>query len=504
MRVARWLWGSEAARPTVLFAAGALALLVMLGASPLWTMEGRWAVICSEMMRSGDYLHPYLLDEPYYDKPLPSYWLMIGFARVLGDLNEWALRLPGALAGLLALGCTVRLGRRLFDRPTGLLAGWILATCFFFVLWSRQACADMLNLAAVVGAVTWYFERKDRAGFVSYAVFFLILAVGSLMKGPIAATLAALVLVPDLLSAGNWRRHLRPSFFAAALVFPVVFAAPFLLSSAGDAAGYPDSGLKLVFRENVVRFFFPFDHVDPLHTYLLYGPLYLLPWTIFLPAAIWRAARRWRERTSPARWTAWACAIIFVFLSASGSRRPYYLLPILPFAALFIAEWVRGRPEASPRREGLAGWLAVGSWGLIVAWFGIAVPYNAQWGGYRLMAEQIRARAETRAPWGEWRIALYNAPPSLAFYCRTDSRPREFDPGRGEEALRAYVREHPRTVLVARVKYQDALRRVFDAPALIREQPRIPPFALDIHRWFRDRFVQTDVTDEDDVIALIP
>ncbi|HVE41047.1 MAG TPA: glycosyltransferase family 39 protein, partial [Planctomycetota bacterium] len=100
--------------PRILLGSAALLLFIMPGAADLWTHEGRWAVICREMMRSGDYIHPYLFDEEYYDKPLLSYWLMIGSARLLGGLSETALRLPAMLAGLLAVWCTYRIGRRRF------------------------------------------------------------------------------------------------------------------------------------------------------------------------------------------------------------------------------------------------------------------------------------------------------------------------------------------------------------------------------------------------------
>src|SRR5579862_323626 len=203
----------------ILMATAAVLLLLFPGAASLWTHEGRWAVICREMMRSGDYFHPYLFDEEYFDKPLLSYWLMIGCARIFGVLNETTMRLPGIAAGLLAIFSTVRIGTRRFGAAAGLTAGWLLATSFFFLYWSRQACSDMLNLAAIIAATAWYTERRDRPGFVTSAVTFLILAVGALMKGLIAPALAVLAILPDLVEGGrrrsctsrrSWRRVRRP------------------------------------------------------------------------------------------------------------------------------------------------------------------------------------------------------------------------------------------------------------------------------------------------------
>src|SRR5438093_12551361 len=81
----RWLWG-ESATIVLLLAVSTVVLLGRLGTAELWTQEGRWAAICTHMIDSGDYGHPYLLGEPYYDKPLLSYWLMIGAAPIPGRL----------------------------------------------------------------------------------------------------------------------------------------------------------------------------------------------------------------------------------------------------------------------------------------------------------------------------------------------------------------------------------------------------------------------------------
>src|SRR5579862_7304562 len=334
----------------ILMATAAVLLLLFPGSASLWTHEGRWAVICREMMRSGDYFHPYLFDEEYFDKPLLSYWLMIGCAKVFGVLSETTLRLPGIFAGLLAIFCTARIGIRRLGVVPGLTAGWLLATSFFFVYWSRQACSDMLNLAAIVAATAWWTDRRDRPGWITTSVFCLILALGAQMKGLIAPVLAVLAILPDLWKDGRWRQHLRPSLAAAWIPAALVYLAPFLAASSSSAPGYESSGLMMVFRENVLRYFKPFDHEAPRYVYAEYLPLYALPWTLLLPFVGWRAARRWRDLQPESRWPLQASLLIIVFLSLGGGRRNYYLLPILPFVMLSIADWIHEAPELKRQR----------------------------------------------------------------------------------------------------------------------------------------------------------
>src|SRR5690349_21330040 len=96
------LWGDKA-RFRYLFLATLIMLFMFLGGRELWTQEHRWAEIVAGMFYRNDYIHPYLGDAFYYDKPLLSYWLVIIFAKLNHALTTWSLRLPSALSGLLAI-----------------------------------------------------------------------------------------------------------------------------------------------------------------------------------------------------------------------------------------------------------------------------------------------------------------------------------------------------------------------------------------------------------------
>ena len=86
---------------------------VFQGTRGIWEPdEGRYTSVGLNMLESGDYLVPTIDGErPHLTKPPITYWALAGSFAVLGK-NEWAARLPGALAfigtGLLMFG----LGRR--------------------------------------------------------------------------------------------------------------------------------------------------------------------------------------------------------------------------------------------------------------------------------------------------------------------------------------------------------------------------------------------------------
>jgi 4-amino-4-deoxy-L-arabinose transferase-like glycosyltransferase len=455
--------------PRILLGSAALLLFIMPGAADLWTHEGRWAVICREMMRSGDYIHPYLFDEEYYDKPLLSYWLMIGAARLLGGLSETALRLPAMLAGLLAVWCTYRIGRRRFGPETGLLAGWLLLTCPIFVYWSRLACSDMLNLAAVAGAVAWYTERRDRPGVVSHAVLAFIFAVGAQMKGLVAPVLALMAMLPDLFSDGRWRRHLRWSLLPAAALGVGAYLLPFLASKAPSGGTYESSGLALAFRENVLRYFKPFDHEQPRYVYAQYLFVYTLPWAFLLPGVLARALRQRRSLGPDAAWPLLASLLMLVFLTLSGSRRNYYMLPILPFVMLAVADWIR-----EPGRElrlRVAGWTAALSAAGMLLFFGVVTPLFESRGGLRLMAAEIRQAAESRAPWGSWRVVLFDTRPQMGYYLEPGERPRRL---LTNDELAQALKEHPRTVVVMYSEKAARVEPLVGPCTIVREKSTLP------------------------------
>lgn len=314
-----------------------LILLCGLGGRTLWGSEGRWAEITREMLITKDFFHPTIGGQPYFDKPLFTYWLIAAFSTVLGTLNEWVCRVPSALCGVITVFVTMKLGTRLWSRQMGLIAGWILLTTYGVLLWSRTAAADTENLAAIMVCTAWYWARRDKPGFVTFFGFYLVMVLGALTKGLAAVAIPLLVVVPDIIENKRWRMLLMPSHFFASILALMLYVAPFVYSSSVAQPGYQASGLGMVFRENIQRFYAPFDHKEPFWVYFKHTPTLFLPWSLLLILALIALIPRWRQLDDKTKWLLKAAALIFLFFTASGSRRNYYILPIIPFCALLTA-----------------------------------------------------------------------------------------------------------------------------------------------------------------------
>lgn len=311
-----------------------------LGDRGLWAAEGRWAQITREMLLTKDFFHPTIGGRPYFDKPLLTYWFIAGVSIVTGSLNEWIVRLPSAISGLLVIWATKNLGTRLWSARVGRTAAWILLTGYGFLFWSRTATAEAENLAAVILAVAWYWYRRDRPGFVTFLVFYLIIFLGALTKGLTAVIIPVLVVLPDLVRNRRWRVLLSLSHLLSFIIAFSLYLSPFVYASMTNSGSYGADGLALVFRENVVRYFNPFDHKGPIYLYIYIVPALLFPWSPLWVAALWGMVKIWKELDYRSKWLVKAGGLIFIFFTLSGSRRSYYILPVLPFCALLTAIFV--------------------------------------------------------------------------------------------------------------------------------------------------------------------
>jgi len=337
----------------------AILYLFRLGARTLWASEFRWAEIAREMLLSHDYFWPTINRRVYFDKPLGSYWLVLASTWITGGMDEAATRIPSATAGVLAVALLMLLVRRLYDLRTGAAAGFILATSFSFAFWARSASADIETVAGELAALVIFTENENGAGWWVVPLWF-VMALTSLMKGLLGFALPLLVIGVYSCVDGGWlelKRRLEHGplssrihwliernrwFFnwRTAIAVPlagILYFAPFAMSYAGTGSV---RGMYMVYRENIERYFDPFDHRGPIYLYFytIFG--LMAPWSAFLPAALVHAHTRAKAATTELRSNRFVLAFFwttFAFFTFSGSRRSYYLLPILPAASILVA-----------------------------------------------------------------------------------------------------------------------------------------------------------------------
>lgn len=407
--ISELLWGSRA-KARYLYLVAAVLFFTCLGGKELWTQEHRWADIVSGMFIRHDFLHPYLGNAQYYDKPLLSYWLMAGLSWLMGGVNTLALRIPSALAGLLAVWSVVRMGTFIKDKALGLLAGWLFVTTYFLVFWARVSSADMLNVAGTFFALAWYLDHRDSTRFFDYFVFFITLAFTALCKGLGGAIVPMIGVLVDVCQRRRFSILLAWRLYAALVPALMLYFLPFWASSHFGGHQYGESGLYLVYRENILRYFQPFDHEGPIYTYLIFLPLYLLPWTIFFVPALCALPRRFKHLNERERWLCFTFAAVFLFFTLSGSRRSYYVLPIVPFALLFTAEWLAASTNVRLQKT-VAGFIISMS---MILW--VAVDMVPAWVSQNYGMPYFAKLVEMESAGQAYSIVLLDAESKVNFY----------------------------------------------------------------------------------------
>jgi 4-amino-4-deoxy-L-arabinose transferase-like glycosyltransferase len=352
----------------------------------LWGPEGRSGVIVKEMVQSGNYFLPTINGSIYFDKPLLGYWVTLPWVR-LGGLSEAMLRLPSTMAGLGTILIIFFIGRRLFDEGTGIFAALFLATSPMFLLWARTASPDMMN-TFVVWLMLWAFLLAREGRFRYLYVFYGIGAIGSFFKGPVAPAVSLFTVffysTWSVLSGRNDRvsfsKALSNEFFwivsvpavwsivTSLLLFGALWAAPIIITGSSLSA-------SMMWKENIVRFVGQLDHRDPPYAYVVPLVSFSAPWTFFTLASLC-GVKHWEHGTAR-RWYILSALGILLFFLISGSRRSYYILPLIPALGLItgkaMADWTREEGDSGLRLFSSAAVLTVA---LVVACAGtVAYAY---------------------------------------------------------------------------------------------------------------------------------
>jgi 4-amino-4-deoxy-L-arabinose transferase-like glycosyltransferase len=119
-------------------------------------------------------------------------------------------------------------------------------------------------------------------------------------------------------------------------------------------------------------------HREPFYYYFTTLPTDFLPWTIFAVPAVFTCYRRYRGiMADPVKLflVLWFL-VVFVFFSASDTKRDLYLMPLLPVAAFFVAHYMDDLAARQLVQGTLYGLLTVLFFAVVVL-EGLLVPLAA-------------------------------------------------------------------------------------------------------------------------------
>jgi 4-amino-4-deoxy-L-arabinose transferase-like glycosyltransferase len=364
----------------ILGVTAALVLLPGLGNHDLWAPdEPHYGQVSREMMTSGDWLLPHVNGRIYTDKPPGWFWCAALLSLPGGDVTPLTARLPSALAALALLLLVAAWGERRLGAGSGTRAAVVLASTFLFFDLGRSAHLDMLlALLVTLSLLAGREVIAEGGGRGGRLLFWLAAGLGVLVKGPLALLLPLLVVTVDrLLVARRPRDLLRLQPWWG---LPLALALPlgWLLAVSATRPGYDP--LTVINRHVLSRFGSGLHHAQPFWYFGVQFFLELMPWGFLMPVAAlaaWHfgATSRTAEREDEAgvpvpgrdrrRFLVIWVVVILLFFSVSKEKRGLYIMPLVPAAALLVADfWHRLRTG-----DQRSGWMVRGGLGVIAALF---------------------------------------------------------------------------------------------------------------------------------------
>lgn len=369
--------------------------------------EPFYAQTAREMNERGDWSTPYIFGAPQFEKPILFYWLEAGSFRLLGE-TEFAARVPPALAGTLLVLLVWALGRRMFPGRAGLWAGMVLATALMPMAMTRIVLTDVVfalfSTAAI--AALWMAGRQPERATLWTLAHFAASALAVLVKGPLG-TLVPLFTALAWWRWGSFRPPLRPRVLAAGVALYALIAAPWFALMLSRFGG--EFFRAFFVHENWERLIRA-EH--PANNHWWYYPAVLLAGSIpWLPLLALQFLPGRPAATRAPRVFAW-CWLLpnLIFLTIAQSKLSSYAFFLLAPLALLAAasiEDVLQRGYGRRRERLVVGVLAGAQAAALLAGAGFAAPLISGSTAPMLLAGALLLLFAARFSWrpAAWALA---------------------------------------------------------------------------------------------------
>lgn len=341
----------------IILGVAALLTLPRLGSTSLWDIdEGLNAEAAREMHESGDFVMPYFNFKPRTAKPPLLYWLQASCYRAFG-VNEFAARLPSAIAMALAALLTYRLGRRMFAPGVGFLAALVLLSSVQVLVLAHAATPDAVLLLCLLLTFSLFWDGYAAGNGRWLWTTGVGCGLAALAKGPIGVALPVGIVGYFLIAERQLRRLFDVRILGGAAI-AIVIAGPWYALVGAETHG---AFLRAFWQnDNVGRFMSAMEgHRGPFWYYLITVTLGLAPWSVFLlptatdsfaGAALPDSNRPSRHERKAVRFLISWAAVYLAFFSLAQTKLPNYVLPVFPPLALlmsrFLVRWSEGRAVA--------------------------------------------------------------------------------------------------------------------------------------------------------------
>ncbi len=313
---------------------------------PLDRDESRFAQATAQMLETDDMVVIKFQDQPRFKKPVGIHWLQAASVTAFSaaeDRGIWAYRIPSLLGAMLAAAACAWGAAALLSPKTGLLAGGILGATILlsteaFIAKTDAALCGFTTLAmAALARIYAAHLAGEKVPRWTKLAFWIGLAMGVLIKGPVGLMVVALSVVALWIwdRKAPWIKDLGWGWgvtVLAAIVLPWAMA----ITVATDGAFWSsavggDLAPKLAGGQE--------SHGAPFGSYALAAFLLVFPATLLLPAGL---VQGWTGRKEAGVRFAlcWLIPTWLVF-ELLPTKLVHYTLPAFPALAMLMAASLR-------------------------------------------------------------------------------------------------------------------------------------------------------------------
>ena len=320
--------------------------------------EKRYIQSTKEMEASGDYITPRYHGNLRFQKPILFYWLIIFSYKIFG-VTIFGARFPSILAAVLNVIITYLLTRTLFNKKAALFSGLTLATCEVFFMYAGFAVTDMTFILFIALAIYSFIKAYlgDIKSKFRYLYMYVFMALAVLTKGPLGFFYPALTIAAFIVIRKDWAVMKEVKLILGMSIFIAISAPWFITMIILHGNEYLNNvwSLEIIKKLNISRSGESPAFGGPIHyfssVFYYFGMIFLrhLPWSVFLPAAIFSLPHRAvsfhkKEKCGLHLMLAWFF-VVFITIAAIWSRESYYILPLSVPLAIFIGKYLADLTE---------------------------------------------------------------------------------------------------------------------------------------------------------------
>ncbi|MCF8234205.1 MAG: glycosyltransferase family 39 protein [Bacteroidales bacterium] len=176
-------------RPWIIYLAAILlalpALLINLGLFPLTSDEHIRGLVALEMQIRDNYTLPTMFGEFYLKKPPLFNWILLGYTSLLGNFNEFTLRLPTVVSTLLYAATIFYFINKHYGPRIAFANAIVFVTCGRMLFWDTMLALIDITFSWVIFInfmLIYHYFKKGKFWHL-FLLSYLLTAIAYMLKG---------------------------------------------------------------------------------------------------------------------------------------------------------------------------------------------------------------------------------------------------------------------------------------------------------------------------------